>query len=331
MHKKLTISDIAEIAQVSKGTVSKILNNRGGVGEDTRKRVLELVERLEFTPNSSAQALAFNKTFNIGFIVPHEAEVSLDAFYWSTLIAAVAGESALHDYNLVLFTPKDSASLALVYDRIIQTGKVDGLVVGAEQFDAVCLAKLRQSGIPFVLIGQSVHGISQYVDVDNQEAAERMTEYMVANGYGRIAYLGGPLSYEYAQSRLAGFEQIARKNHIEYGIESLASYNRDEARLALGRIFRDGFRPEALFLGAGGELIFDVLSILEEMGYKGRLTMTVFDDYPFLDYIATPMTALRQPLGEMGRRAVSMLLELMVDSAARPGPVVLPAALVIRK
>src|SRR5690554_1871285 len=104
--KRLTINEIARIARVSKGTVSKILNNKPGIGAETRKRVLDLVRHLDYTPNSSARALAVQRTNNIGLIVPFEAARSPDGSYWSSLITSVARQAAENQHDLILFTPQ---------------------------------------------------------------------------------------------------------------------------------------------------------------------------------------------------------------------------------
>ena len=88
-NKKLTIKEIADLAHVSKGTVSRVINNNPGVGDETRKRIKQLIKELGYQPNAIAQSLASQKTGNIGFLIPHEAEYYLSNSYWPVLLSII--------------------------------------------------------------------------------------------------------------------------------------------------------------------------------------------------------------------------------------------------
>ena len=89
----ITIQDIADLAKVSKGTVSRVINGAPGVGAETRKRILKLIEELDYQPNASAQGLASRRSYNIGVIIPHTGSYSMSTTYWPTLLTAITGES----------------------------------------------------------------------------------------------------------------------------------------------------------------------------------------------------------------------------------------------
>ncbi len=330
MTQKLTIKQIAKIADVSKGTISKILNNRGGIGEDTRQRVLKLIADLEYTPSASARALAFSKSFNIGFIFPNLPDESLSSHYWSSLVASITKEAIANHYNLLLFTPKVDGDLEIIYDRIISAQKVDGMIVAAEFLSSEHKIRLQNAQIPLVLIGQNNDGYNHFIDVDNAKATAQIAQDIIANGFKKIAYIGGPLNTVHTQVRINTFKQVTKEKGCFHSAESLKTYTVKEVQRAVSKVLAKDIAPDSLLIGAGGAMLFDVISALKDKGLDQKLPLWVFDDNPYLDYMFPRVTAIRQPLGEKGKGAVRMLLKIIDNPSIILDPVILEASLVVR-
>lgn len=312
MAKRLTINEIAKIARVSKGTVSKILNNKPGIGADTRRRVMELVNHLDYIPNSSAQALAFNRTMNIGLVVPHVAAASLNGSYWSSLVTAIVQRAARDRYHLMLFTPQAEGHLEEVYDSVLRSRKVDGLIIGAELIDKRSISRMLLTDLPFVLVGQNEDFQHYSVDVDNRSAAAAMTRYMLAHGFQRPAYLSGPLGYLYNRERLLGYQEAMQEAGLLAFSASAAEYTRSFVFREVDKMLKDAPNTDSIFVGAGGDFLFDVLSRLRDHGVDPHnLGLAVFDDYRFLDYMDPKITAVSQPIDRIGAEATQMLLDLI--------------------
>jgi DNA-binding LacI/PurR family transcriptional regulator len=331
-HMQLTIKEIAAIAGVSKGTVSKALNGRAGVSQVTTTRIKQLVEQLGYQPSATAQALASRRTGTIGLVIPHESALSLDGAYWSGLMTAITREAILHGYHLSILIPSDPADIAGAYRAAVGRRTIDGLIVAAEDLDRPAIAELLVSQLPFVLIGRSRTLDHFCVDVDNYQGAYDMTTYMVEHEYRRIAMIAGPVSYHYTRERVRGYQDALRDAGIEGHPVVHAEYEGDMAGTLIRQLMADE-NPDGLFVGAGGVLLLETLRTLRLLGIDPYdLGVTVFDDYTFMDFLAPRITAIRQPLSTMGGEATRMLLRL-VEGGEPPSsdPVIFQPTLIPRE
>lgn len=329
--KMLTIEHIARLAKVSKGTVSKVLNNRPGISQATRERILALVKEFDFIPNSAAQALANQKTGNIGIIVPHEAGNSLSGAYWSQLITSVASTAINNGYNLLVLTPKHEGSLEEAYEPVLRTKKVDGLIIGSEHLDKKSVSRLLLQSIPFVMIGRNPEFPHYHVDVENYQAAFDIVSYMFDYGYRRPAILTGPYEYYYNQRRIAGYKAALQSHGVdEEFIHSVQKYETEDTRSHTRELFYTG-GFDSLFIAAGGTFLFDVIDEVRELGISFTdYGLTVFDDYRYLDFIEPQMTAVRQPISELGSSAMEILLSLISGDEPLQSEIIIPASIISR-
>ncbi len=300
------------MADVSKGTVSKALNNKPGIGDETRQRILDIAEQLGYQPDSSARALSNRQTCNIGLIIPHEAGHSLDNSYWPVLVSSIAEEAAQNGYNLMLFTPRREGELDDVYNSLISSNKVDGLIIGSELLDSPQISRLRESQIPFVLLGKHPEIEHHCVDVDNSFAARSMTEYMLNRGYRKIAFITGPAVYPYNRARLKAYRDAMENRGLPPCHGEADEYDNRSIREAVRKIYALCPRPEGIFVGAGGDFLY---TILEELNHRSveeqPAGICVFDDDRVLDFIGPGLTAVRQPVQDLGRAATKGLLHLI--------------------
>ncbi|MBF9018378.1 MULTISPECIES: LacI family DNA-binding transcriptional regulator [unclassified Oceanispirochaeta] len=311
-QKRITIIEIAKMAKVSKATVSKTLNNKPGVGDDTRERIMEIVDQLDFQPDSAARALSNQKTSNIGLVIPHEAGRSLNNDYWSAMISAIADEAAAMEYNLMLFTPREEGALENLYKSIINSNKVDGLIIGSEIIDKDQMSLLDQTDIPFILIGQNPDFKHHFVDIDNAYAGKSITEYMINRGYRNIAFISGPENYYYNRQRTISFRETMFNHGLHPCNAAADEFNTQSIYSAVDKVLTDCPDLDGLFIGAGGNFLYDVLERLEQKNISAAsIGVTVFDDYRYLNFMEPKLTAIRQPTSLLGREAVKSLFRLI--------------------
>jgi LacI family transcriptional regulator len=309
---KMTINEIAELAQVAKSTVSKALNGQKGVSEEKRKLILKLAEHLDYHPNASAQALASNRSGSIGFVLPHQAGFSLAGAYWSAIITAVAQEARSHNYNLLILAPGPDDDLAPPIESVLKRRNVDGLIIGAEHIDPKAVSTLILQEVPFVLIGRSPNVRHYSVDVDNVEASCRIVTHLASKGHMRIACLAGPRDYPYIQERVEGYHEALRSAGLGWSAIEYSPYISEEIDAAIARLLSAYPDTDSLYITAGGEFILDALDAIKRAGRElSSFGFAVFDDYRFFDYLGLPISRMRQPLNEIGARAASLLFEIM--------------------
>ncbi len=329
---KLNIQQIADMAQVSKGTVSKVLNGHKGISAATRERILTLVEKLDYHPDSSARALALQRTGALGFLIPHDAETSFVGQYWSSILAGISHQAAKAGYNLMVLTTPRDGYIQGVLNRLLKRSTVDGLIIGGELLDKESLSSLIVNRIPFVLLGQQSEFSHHCVDVDNHHGTSLLVNHMVDQGYRRIGALLGPARYSYVKERLRGYRETLTQRGISWSVQAHSEYASLEIRKELNELLDRQPDMEALFLGSGGDFMFDAVHVLRDRGLSiPKFGIGVFDDYSFLDVMTPRITAVAQPLAKIGEASVDLLLRLLQETPDTTQLVQLPTKLVIRE
>jgi LacI family transcriptional regulator len=326
----ITIKDIAAMAKVSQATVSKVLNDTPGVGAETRKRVLKLIEELDYQPNSSAQSLATRRTGSIGVIIPHTGSYSMSSAYWPILLTSITEEAADRGLNVVLSTARSEEDVDSAYKSILKGRRVDGLIVSAEQFGQKQLAELLFKGFPFVMVGKSPFLASYYVDVDNTGGSADMTKHLISLGHRHIAMLAGPEHYPSVKDRVAGFRSAMSAAGLLPVVHNYA-YDDEAASEKIKKLLDARPRATALFIAAGDLATAAIRATSElDLAIPSDLALVVFDDHPFYQYFSPAVTAVSQPIHEAGQVAVELLFTLMDGREPEEKRYILPTRLVIR-
>ncbi|AHC15545.1 LacI family DNA-binding transcriptional regulator [Salinispira pacifica] len=326
---KITIQDIAREAGVSKGTVSKVLNNRAGIGKETRERILSIIKQRGYTPDYSAQALAYSRTRSIGVLIPHRADNSVNGAYWAHMLAVISREAAARDYWIQLLTEAHEGMLGELVDRVISNRKVDGLIISAELLDEQAMERLEGAEIPYVMLGRREGYERWFVDIRNYEAAARMTEHILSAGCRSPAIICGPDSYPHYRSRKAGFLDRLEKSGINGHAVSVSELDELSAAESIRLMLHKNPGIDSLFIAGGGNLLFSSLRALEDEPEPHR-RLCVFDDFPYNEFIRGGLTALRQPVDAMGGELIRILLKRLENPLCEPEMSLFPAELVVR-
>ncbi|HHU51073.1 MAG TPA: LacI family transcriptional regulator [Firmicutes bacterium] len=328
----ITIKDLAKLANVSKGTVSRVINGSSGVGAETRQRILKLIKDLDYQPNISARGLAAKRSYNIGMIIPHTGNYSLSSSYWSALLTAVNEQVMARGYNLLFSTARAQDDVASSYRTILKRRCADGLIIGADQFGEEHLAELLTMDFPFVTVGKTPNNSVYYVDVDNRGGARQMTEYLLDQGHRKIALLTGPLEYPYVQERIQGFSQVMMAAglsphqifHCPYQIQAAKEKTKDLLKL---------FPETTAIFAACSELVWGVIKAAQEMKIKipDDLSLVSFDDHPLFEVFSPEITAVSQRINEVGRTAAERLFELVEGAVPAQKGIVLSTEIIVRR
>ena len=308
----MTIKDIAEMAHVSKGTVSRVINGIPGVGQETRHRILKLIESLDFHPNAAARGLAAKRTHTLGFVIPHTGRYSMTSTFWPVLLISITEQAALRGINVLLSTARSEDDVDSAFRSILKGRQIDGAIIGADQIGEKQLAELLVKGLPFVMVGRSSY-ISPYsVDVDNESGAYIAVQHMIRAGHRTIAMLAGPNHYYYVQERVRGFVRAMTENGLDPSHVYFSSYEPREATQGVATALSDNPSLSALFVAAG-DLVFETVKTCTEAGRRipDDLSIVSFDDHPFFEHFVPPVTVVSQPIEKLGEKAVEMLLTLM--------------------
>jgi DNA-binding LacI/PurR family transcriptional regulator len=324
--KKVGITEVARAAGVSTTTVSRVINGVPTVSEENRRQVLEAIKKLKYRPNPSAQRLASGKTNTVGLIIPRFEGV-FHSYYAQEVLKGVGISSERLRCDLLLHITDGKSS--------INPRAVDGIlfvdIYGCEEL----LERMMDEGVPTVVLNHYVEDLPvSCVAVDNRTAAERVVEYLVSLGHRDIATITGDLKTQAALDRLDGFlkalkaRQIPVKEayvrHGDFGLQSARAAT--EALLALPEC------PTAVFV-ASDEMALETINVALAKGVRvpEELSVVGFDDNPIAAHGRVPLTTVRQPLSELGRRGVELLFQQVTGKKRSPARLLLPTELVERE
>ncbi len=327
----MTIKDIAEMAHVSKGTVSRVINGMTGVGEETRRRVSKLIESLDFHPDASARGLAARRTNTMGFVIPHTGRYTLTSTFWPVFLTVITQEAAARGINVLLSTASSEDDVDSAFRSILRGRRIDGAVIGAEQFGQKQLAELLLKNLPFVMVGKSPHSSSYYVDVDNVLGARMAGELFARQGHRHVAVLAGPDSLPYVHDRVRGIAEVYRERGLPDPMVVHCPYDTPDAVRCAKQLLLSVPSVSAIFVAAG-DLVVGTLNACVQMGRSvpGDISIISFDDHPFFAHLSPGITAVAQPIDEIGAAAVQMLFELMAGREPAQEFVIIPPRLVQR-
>lgn len=332
--KRLTLDEIADLAGVSRTTVSRVVNDHPNVSERVRTRVQQVISQTGYEPNHAARSLASKRSNMIGLFIPvvGQSELFADPYY-GKLIKGIAHECNKQSYILTLLIFDSRESERTMFANAVNSGFLDGFVITASTLDNPYTAMLRSRQSPFVMVGRAADEDEVCsVDADNVGGARMAVQHFIRNGYRRIAIIAPELSTAVGQDRLAGYKQALAERNIPL----------DEALIAEGDFTYAGGanamrrllpqRPEAVF-GGSDLMALGAIQAIHEAGLRvpGDIAVMGFDDFPNAVTATPPLTTIRQPVEESGRIAVRTLIDNIMTGDTRPRRTILPVELIVRR
>ena len=326
-YKPITILDVARESGVSYATVSRVLSGFEFVKDTTRTRVVEAAERLGYVANAQARTLAGGRSQVIGVLVP-----GLDNGYIGEIIRGVDEELARVNYDLMLYTTHRHRGREAHYVNLIANGFTEGLILVVPLISKTYLVALRERSFPYVLIDQGEFtGASSVVDSTNWQGAYDATRYLIDQGHRRIGFIAGVMELGSAAERFNGYRAALSDFQIPFEptLVCEGDFSQYGGREATRKLMPA--KPTAIFasndlmaLGAMEFLRDSGLRIPEDMSLVG------FDDIPQMSIAHPKITTVHQPLDEMARTAVKLLLERLENPDSPAQRVTLETHLVIR-
>lgn len=301
----LTIKDVARALNVSTSTVSRAISGKGRIGGETVRRVQEYIQEHNYVPNVIAQSLADQRTYNIGFICPAPEEVGAQYFYYGCMAGIY---EALGDtpYDVLIIADGDRMDGRL--DRALKKRKIDGAIVSRALVENHAESRLREAGVPFVVIGTSPDGQSFHVDHDHRTACAELTRRLLQGGR-ELALMGGDLSQYVMQDRLQGFLSACHETGIQPKDEmlQLGLSDSEQTQTALDTVLKAG--AECLVC-MDDQICGMVLSLLHHKGLQipQDIQVASFYDSSLLQSYTPAITALRFDAQKLGAVACHMLL-----------------------
>lgn len=307
--QSITIYDVAKKAGVSMATVSRVVNGNPNVKPGTRKKVMEVIDELDYRPNAVARGLASKKTTTVGVIIPDVTNV-----YFSSLARGIDDVATMYKYNIILANSDGNEEKEIQVFNTLLAKQVDGIIYMGTHLTEKLREQIKRSKTPVVLAGSIDHKNEIVsVHVDYVKAVKEAVNNMLAHGDKRIAFVSGPLSYPInGEYRLKGYKEALDENGIEFDqdlvFETNDSYRAGETLWpALSAAHAD-----AAFV-ADDELATGVLNGAVDAGAQipAEFEVITGNDSKLTQIVRPKLSSITQPLYDIGAVAMRCLTKMM--------------------
>ncbi len=308
-----TLEDVARAAGVSTATVSRCLNEKEKVSKSTLSKVMEAVEKLGYTPNFNARAMAARRSNTIGAIIP-----TMENAIFARGIQAF--QVALHEkgYNLLVSSNVYRPELETELIKSLVSRGADGLLLIGHSRDSETYQYLERRGIPTVLAWSMQPGQTHTcVGFDNRASMHPLADKVIELGHRRIGVISGIVEgNDRAQSRLEAIKDSMTAHGLTLDPEMIIEtfYELDNGSIAFEQLMQKAAPPTAVMCG-NDVLAAGAIAKAREMGIKvpEDVSITGFDDIELAKHVYPALTTVHVPHREMGRRAADVLIDLIED------------------
>jgi LacI family transcriptional regulator len=347
---RVRIKDVAERAGVSTATVSHVINQTRFVREETRQKVLEAIEALNYHPSTIARGLATNSTQTIGLVVS-----DITNPFFTAVARGVEDEINQYGYHTIFCNTDEDPDREDEYLRLLFARQIDGLIIAPAGTRSERLIRMAEAEVPIVLLDRGTSGIeAPLVGVDNAGGAYQATKHLVELGHCRIAVLMGMETIPTLRARLEGYKRalqeagfpldealVIRADPRFYGTQPHLPgpplrpptniQMTPSAYEALQKLLNIPNRPSAIFV-TNNQMTLGTLYALRERGLRcpEDISLISFDDHDWAPLFTPPLTVVRQPTYRLGQTAAKLLMKLINNQEVEP-PAPLPVEFIVRE
>ena len=324
-----TLSDIARAARVSSVTVSKVLNNQPGASAATRQRVREIAEQLGYIPNLSARGLASSRTNLVGFVT-HDFTVQ----YATEITRGMADALAHAELEMLISITHQDENRERKRVQFLAQGLADGILLLAPRMEADLAQWLNDKKIPVVVVDpQRFDILLPTVSVQNYEGMRSAAQHLIELGHRRIGFIQGHPNFESSTERYRGYHDALLVAGVKFHDKLVRPGNYTQRRgFEAAKELLNLPSPPTAILATADVVAFGAIDAIRERKLRipEDISVVGYDDVPQASQVYPPLTTVRQPLYEMGRTAVKLLLGLIRGEEPGNARVVLPTELVVR-
>jgi LacI family transcriptional regulator len=337
MAKRVTAQQVAEMAGVSRTTVSFVLNNVPGmrIREETRHRVLSAAQALQYHPDANARHMVAGRTYTLGFIMRQSSDQVFADHFLPQVLQGLSQAAERKGYHILInLVPPESQGETI--SKILQEHHVDGIVVSGPLIHDKELAHLQTQGAHIVLLGQIPNSDIPFIDVDNVRGAMQATRHLIKLGHQHIGLItNANLEYTASADRLVGYRKALEAHDIQFDKQLVrcGNFTPQSGAQAMDELLKLQPRPTAVFV-ASDTVALGALQSLRAHGLRVPQDIAIvgFDDIPLAEFMEPPLTTIHLPADGLGWGAADMLIKLINGSYPDRMPkVLLETELVIRR
>jgi LacI family transcriptional regulator len=318
MRKNTSLKDIANQLGVSVSLVSYVVNGHAKkkrVGDEVAKKILSTAKKLHYQPNQIAKSLKTNKTHTIGLIV-----ADINYGFTTGVTRAVEAAAKKSNYTVIIGNTHEDIQTMNELIQAFMHRLVDGLIIAGVEHSENCIKMLKDREIPFVLIDRNFPKVkANFIGIDNYQVAYQATEYLIIRDFKNIAFINYQTSFFHLHERDRGYLQ-ALKDHgykIDKALQRKirkTNFNSD-LKAAIKDLVAGESACDAIFFATDTLAITGLKNLIElNISVPDDISILSFDASNTFDLFKCPITHFKQPLEEMGKRAVEVLFGVMEEN-----------------
>lgn len=306
--KTTTIRDVAKAAGVHPSTVSRVINGNSSISQETVKKVLSVIKKLNYTPNALARGLKTNKLHTFGMLIPDIANP-----FFAGLARGVEDAANEHGYNVILCNTDDCFEKEITYLRLLKERRIEGLILANVKFRDQSIIELEKRNFPYMLLSRNIKGLQKNsISIDNIAGGFLATQYLIRLGHKKIGHITGPYNITAAIDRIKGYKKALEYYQIPFNKQYIleGDFRIKGGYRAMNNYLKLSNPPTAIFT-ANDLLAVGAIEAIRENSYDVPHDFSVvgFDNIRLASYLSPPLTTIRQPMIEMGYLAIIKLLE----------------------
>lgn len=316
MEKRVSLKDVAKEVGVSTALVSYVLNNKkeGRIRKEVAQKIRDVAHKLNYRPNQIAKSLKTRKTYTIGLVVADIANA-----FFSTLARIIEDEAEKNRYTVIFGSSDEMAERSQKLLDVLLDRQVDGVILAAAEKTEQQIRQLQERGIPFVLVDRYFPMLDvNYVGVKNFEAAYQCAVHLVESGRRRIGMVGFKTTLLHLQDRKKGFLKALKDHGVTVKKDQIREValdaSKEEVEEAIQQLLAGPNPVDALFFASNKLSTFGLIYLNTlPLQVPEDLAICSFDQSDATELFYSRLTYVRQPLQEMGRQAVELLLRAITD------------------
>jgi len=327
---KITITDVAELAGVSKSTVSQYLNKRyQHMGAETRQKIEEAIASLDYQPNVLARSLKQKRTSTIGVVV-----ANIMHRLSTEICRGIEDYCQEQDVNVILCNSDEDPGKEQKYAEMLQAKQVDGMILLPTGKNGALYKKLARQQYPILFMDRKVDAVkADTIVVNNRESVYGAVAHLQQQGHTRIAIATAPLTISSRVERTEGYREAMENFGLDYSRGYIINAEISSLRPRFQELFSGPSVPSALI--AGNDLVLlEALAFIKEAGIRvpEELALVAFDNIPFAHLLTPTLTTINQPSLQMGRKAAELILKrIRAEEEAEPAELIFECDLSVRE
>ena len=327
----VTIKEVAEAAEVSPSTVSRVLAGNPRISDETKKKVWDTVKSLNYHPNAIARSLANKSTKTLGVILPSSYE---DLFKYPFFIQALTGiriySKKVGFYIMYTYSKYQQEELSII-ENYYNSKLVDGMILLTSRHEDKSIKLLKEKGMPFSVIGRAEDMDNDlWTDNDNFKAMGDVVRHFIKKGHKNIGFVGGPDNMRMSKDRLQGYISCLQENNLEVKSEymyEMEEFNEDCGYLAAEKLLQ---QDELTCVVTTDDLLaFGVLKYLKEKNID-NIALAGFNNTPLAEYQNPPLTSVNINANELGYNAAKLLISSLKNTLENKNYIIVDTELILR-